>query len=84
MAPLPDFRTNPNQLPFEVTGLDCLGPIVIQNKYGCAVLRGLSMTESHRGHIHTVPRNYLRIKFFLDGCKVALKNIFKYNFSSHL
>ena len=45
---------------------------------------GLSMTESHRGHIHTVPRSYLRIKFIFDGCKVALENILKYNFSLYL
>lgn len=30
MAPLPSFRTNPTQLPFEVTGLDCLGPLVVK------------------------------------------------------
>jgi hypothetical protein len=27
MAPLPQFRVNPEQLPFQVVGLDCAGPV---------------------------------------------------------
>lgn len=31
MAPLPDCRTNPSNLPFETTGLDCMGPFTVLN-----------------------------------------------------
>lgn len=33
MAALPDYRVNPTLNPFEVTGLDCAGPLIIYN-YG--------------------------------------------------
>ena len=35
MSALPDFRVDPNLRPFQVTGLDCAGPITIYN-YGKA------------------------------------------------
>lgn len=46
MAPLPDYRTNPAGKPFEVTGIDVMGPIIVNRSkkiyiliFACALTR---------------------------------------------
>lgn len=56
MAPLPDFRTNASLDPFEVTGLDCLGPLEVKvnGRYKKVYILIFTCTLTRFVHLHVL------------------------------